>query len=219
MLFIRLHDLGLGCHVGPIFAGTFGYADDVALVAPTLYAMDKMIKVCEIFADKIGLLFNPLKSKLLCYNVDNPDTVYVTLGNTTVRTSLHEKHLGNFISNNIYDINIKEHVCRFIGKTNAILCDFGCCDSSTLVNIHITFCMDLYGCELWNISSRYTEEIHTTWRIAMRKIWKLHPRTHNNLICNIRSNFTHSLEKVIFLSFIMPCITLMNWSDYYYMLS
>ena len=142
MLFIRLQDLGLGCHVGPIFAGSFGYADDVALVAPTLYAMDKMIKVCEIFADKIGLLFNPLKSKLLCYNVDNPDTVYVTLGNTTVRTSLHEKHLGNFISNNIYDINIKEHVCRFIGKTNAILCDFGCCDSSTLVNIHRTFCMD-----------------------------------------------------------------------------
>ena len=49
--------------------------------------------VCEIFADKIGLLFNPLISKLLCYNVDNPDIVYVTLRNTTVRTSLHEKHL------------------------------------------------------------------------------------------------------------------------------
>ena len=55
-LFTKLHDLGLGCHVGPIFAGSFGYADDVALVAPTLYAMDKMIKVCEIFADKIVLL-------------------------------------------------------------------------------------------------------------------------------------------------------------------
>ena len=133
--------------------------------------------------------------KVVMFNVDNPDTVYVTLGNTTVKTSLHEKHLGNFISNNIYDRNIKEHVCRFIGKTNAILCDFGCCDSSTLVNIHRTFCMDLYGCELWKISSKYTEEMHTAWRIAMRKIWKLHARTHNNLICNIRSNFTHSLEK------------------------
>ena len=108
-----------------------------------------------------GLLFNPLKSRLLCYNVDNPDTVYVTLGNTTVRTSLHEKHIGNFISNNIHDRHIKEYVCRLIGKTNAILCDFGCCDSSTLVNIHITFCMDLYGCELGNISSKYTEEMHT----------------------------------------------------------
>ena len=99
-------------------------------------------------------------------------------------------------------------MCRFIGKTNAILCDFGCCDGSTLV--HRTFCMDLYDCELWNISSKYTEE--------MRKIWKLHPRTHN-LIYNIRSNFTHSLEKYIFRSCIMPCITQMNWSDYYYMLS
>ena len=36
----------------------------------------------------------------------------------------------------------------------------------------------------------------------MRNIfWKLHPRTHNNLICNIRSKFTHSLEK-IYISFI-----------------
>ena len=79
--------------------------------------------------------------------------------------------------------------------------------------------MDLYGCELWNISSKYTKEMQTAWGIAMRKIWKLHPRTQNNLICNIRSNFTHSLEKVILLSFIMPCITQINWSDYYYMLS
>ena len=30
----------------------------------------------------------------------------------------------------------------------------------------------------------------------MRKIWKLHPRTHNNLICNIISNFTLSLSKI-----------------------
>ena len=37
MLFIREQDLGLGCHVGPIFAGSFGCADDVALVVPTLY--------------------------------------------------------------------------------------------------------------------------------------------------------------------------------------
>ena len=43
MLFIGLHDLGLGCHVDSIFAGSFGYADDVVLVTPTLYARDKII--------------------------------------------------------------------------------------------------------------------------------------------------------------------------------
>ena len=30
-------------------------------------------------------------------------------------------------------------VDRFIGKTNALLCEFGGCDSSTLVNIHKPF--------------------------------------------------------------------------------
>ena len=56
----------------------------------------------------------------------------------------------------------------------AILCDLGCC-------------------ELWNISSKYTDEMHTEWRIAMRKSWKLYHRTHNNLIFNIRTNVTHFL--------------------------
>ena len=45
----------------------------------------------------------------------------------------------------MYDRVIKDHACRFIGNTNAIVCDFGYCDSRTLVNgnIHRTFCMDL----------------------------------------------------------------------------
>ena len=34
----------------------------------------------------------------------------------------------------------------------------------------------------WNICFKYTEEMHTAWRIAMRKICNLHPCTHNNLI-------------------------------------
>ena len=40
-VFKELKQLGLGCHVGPTFAGAFGYADDVALIAPSLYALKK----------------------------------------------------------------------------------------------------------------------------------------------------------------------------------
>ena len=46
-LFIELKQLGLGCHVGPTFAGAFSYADDVVLIAPSIYALMKMISVCE----------------------------------------------------------------------------------------------------------------------------------------------------------------------------
>ena len=49
---------------------------------------------------------------------------------------------------------------------------------------------------VYTIISKYTNEMPTAWQIAMRKIWKLYHRTPNNLICNIISNFTHSLEKI-----------------------
>ena len=38
-LFKELKQLGLGCHVGPTFSDAYGYADDVALIAPSLYAL------------------------------------------------------------------------------------------------------------------------------------------------------------------------------------
>ena len=52
-----------------------------------------------------------------------------------------KKHFRQFDSNNIYDRHIREHVCRFIDKTNTILYDFRFCDCSTLVDILRTFCM------------------------------------------------------------------------------
>ena len=73
----------------------------------------------------IAIFHVVITQQLFLYTVDHPDTEYVTLGYITVRTSLHEKYVGNFIIDYIYDRNVKEHVCRFIGKTNAILCDFG----------------------------------------------------------------------------------------------
>ena len=70
-LFLLLKQLGLGCHVGLTYAGAFGYAGDIALVAPSLYCLKKMISICETFANKYSISFTPFKSKLLCFNVDS----------------------------------------------------------------------------------------------------------------------------------------------------
>ena len=40
-LFLLLKKSGLGCHVGSTYAGTFGYADDIALIAPSCPALNK----------------------------------------------------------------------------------------------------------------------------------------------------------------------------------
>ena len=47
------------------------------------------------------------------------------------------------------------------------------------------FCIDLYGCSLWNFGSNYVETFYTAWRKAIRAIWKLLFRTHCNLLHGI----------------------------------
>ena len=42
-LFSKLKLLGLGL----TYAGAFGYADDIALVSPSIYGLKKMISICE----------------------------------------------------------------------------------------------------------------------------------------------------------------------------
>ena len=42
-LFLLLKESGMGCHVGLTYAGAFGYADDIALVAPSLSSLKQFV--------------------------------------------------------------------------------------------------------------------------------------------------------------------------------
>ena len=84
-LFLLLKQLGLGCHVGLTYAGAFGYADDITLIAPSLYCLNKIISICETFANKYCISFNPSKSKLLCFNVDSPIVAPVFINGKRVK--------------------------------------------------------------------------------------------------------------------------------------
>ena len=106
---------------GPTFAGAFGYADDVALIA-----LKKMISVCESYAERHHIIFNPTKSKLLCYNVDPSSLgpIYMYLNNQSISIISHDKHLGNYITTDIHDRNIIAIVVIFISAVTVLLVSF-----------------------------------------------------------------------------------------------
>ena len=66
-LLTRLSKLGIGCHCDSIYAGSFGYADDIALLAPSPSAMRRLLKECELFANTTGLTFNASKTQLIYF--------------------------------------------------------------------------------------------------------------------------------------------------------
>ena len=58
-------------------------------------------------------------------------------------------------------------------------------DCFSLHKLHTTYCMNLYGCEIWNYNSRYTSGMFIAWRKIMRKLFKLPTSTHNYIVCGI----------------------------------
>ena len=64
---------------------------------------------------------------------------------------------------------------------------------SKLISI---FCMDLYGCSLWNIGSNYVAAFYIAWRKTIRAIWKLPFRTHFNLIHGINDTLPINVKQI-----------------------
>ena len=69
-LIMKLRRSGVGCHIGGVFCGVTGYADDLLLLAPSRSAMETMLKICEDYAEENNLEFStdpdPVKSKSKC---------------------------------------------------------------------------------------------------------------------------------------------------------
>ena len=116
-LLLKLKQSGFGCNIGCYYFGALGYADDIVLLCPTKEGLRKMIEICEAYAVEHDLLFNGSKSKLLvCGTV--PEYVpkfYVNEKEVPVcDTAIH---LGNLISNNMYD-TIDYGVSKFNSSFN-----------------------------------------------------------------------------------------------------
>ena len=145
----------IGCHVGLLSAGAFGYADDVALVIPSLYSLKYMIATCEEFSKKHQITFNPTKSKYLCFNACDAVTPHIKLNVQPVSVVHKDNHLSNYISDSIHDRHILNTICDLYQRSNVLISQFRSCDSESLDRLHKAYCMHMYGCEQWNLSCNY----------------------------------------------------------------
>ena len=54
--------------IGLLYYGGFGYADDVSLVAPTIYALNRMCDIALDYASEYDINDNPLKCQLINFS-------------------------------------------------------------------------------------------------------------------------------------------------------
>ena len=74
-----------------------------------------------------------------------------------------------------------------------------------------TYCLDLYGSQLWKYSKNEVNAFYTAWRKVVRRIWKIPSTTHCNLLPSINKPLSiESLMEKRFAKFIWSCFNSHN---------
>ena len=170
--------------MGKTFAGAFGYADDIVILAQTIFSLQYMYKQCRDFCDKYDIKLNPDKSNMFAYNSNgcgvHLDDVYIQCGEM-------EKHLVNLIGPGVGNNDMKCKLSEIFVHANHIVNIFGKATYKVKYQLFKTYCLPLYGSVRWDYSHPSIEKLYITWRKCIRKLIDVPYNTHFTLlhfICN-----------------------------------
>ena len=155
-----------------------------------------MLRICEKFSEEYDVLFNPDKTKLLYFNKreDMPENSPVAFMKYIIIHVDNDKHLGNVIGQKCYKIQIQEAIYEFNSKVNMINSHFHNVQPDVLYYIFKTYCMPLYGSQLWDHSNNTVNKFYVNWRKAIRKIFGLPYTAHCGLLPYICDDFNVNIQ-------------------------
>jgi hypothetical protein len=193
-----------------MFCGAFGYADDLILLCPSVYGLQKLINKCVDFADNLDMKFNTDKSKVIVFhatNVNVNNALMLKLGETVLDIVDKVEHLGHVLSNVLNDSDdISIQMASFNKKTNVVMSDFKGTNGLTRFRMLQTYCYSFYGCQLWQLQDTTLNQFGVLWRKACRKALMIPPRTHNALLPLICNTLPFDMR----LKFVMSCLNSNN---------
>ena len=127
-LFKLLRNSKYGCWINGDFFGILGYSDDNFLLAPSLHALQEMLKICESYASSHDLKFSTdpdprkCKTKCLAFLKKRRDLPSLKLCGNNLPWVSNGKHLGNNIEDKIDGMKCDMKVKRanYITRNNEL---------------------------------------------------------------------------------------------------
>ena len=177
----RLEDSRKGCCIGQKYVGALGYADDVALLAPTPEAARAMLKVCEDYASDYNVLFNGSKSVLVMMGERRPaPSKAFELNGNAIEAQSRALHLGNWVGEDSMKTSIKRAGDDLVTALNMLMTKFGHCTIDTLLELFGSYCTSFYGSPLWHLHD--IDSLLLAWRKCVKRLYKISIRTRSKYV-------------------------------------
>ena len=147
-----LKSSGFGCYVGNVFVGALAYADDIVLLAPSRFALGKLLKQCSLFSKLYQFDFNANKSEFIIHSHNHEihrEEIYFM--NKVIQSQINCRHLGNTMGSKQSEKRVIAATADFNIKTNVLLSTFRNVNSKVKLEIFKAISMSLY-IDLFHVS-------------------------------------------------------------------
>ena len=206
----KLRRAGVGCHLGGVFCGVVGYADDLLLLAPSRSAMATMLKICEAYAADNNLEFStdpdPQKSKSKCLfiqgNMRKPKPENLKLYGVDLPWVKTANHLGIELSEECnMNQDIKQKKADFIDKSTEVRESFSFAQPNQILEAVRMYCCSLYGSKTWSLYSDKANQVFNCWSTCAKLAWGVPRATHSYIVDNLLSAGLPSLRSSVLARF------------------
>ena len=173
----------VGCHIKDTRVNHLFYADDSVLLAPSPYALQKLVDICQIYASQNEITYNVKKT--VCMSVMSESCKHIHVPNVFLEECPllwveSQKYLGVFLSCNMNDKKDMRRQLRSIyGKGNQLLRKFRKCTLDVKKRLFKAYCSNLYCCQLWcNYSTSCYKEVKVAYNNIFRNFLNINRRSH-----------------------------------------
>ena len=149
-----LNRSNIGCYLNNVSFNHMQYADDAVLVSPSPNGLQKLLKICENFANTNDMLFNTKKTVCMCVkhksnvNIRIPE---IFLNDKTLKWISEFKYLGVVISDCMKDDrDIKRQQRAIYTRGNILIRKLKACSDDIKSSLFRSFCSSAYCCSLWD---------------------------------------------------------------------
>ena len=107
----------------------------------------------------------------------------VTMNGEPILWKSQIRHLGNFITHDLSDLNdITYKKCVFIYQVNRLNARFPFVSSGVKGHLLQTYCCSFYGCQTWDLYGKHVNQLNVEWNKAVRRTLNLPYKTHRWLL-------------------------------------
>ncbi len=123
----RLEKSGTGCFIGHQYYGCISYADDLVLLCSSVKGLQRMATICEMYGIMYNNIYNAKKSMCLAFDRtkylsgEYNDSIPIFLNGNKLQWVKCVEHLGNYISYDLSEEEIRHKKGDFMWQVNGLL--------------------------------------------------------------------------------------------------